>query len=142
MLNKLLSYGRGAALVLCLAAAARPALAKCRDAYSSTYGAWGSARICYTPVGKGWYKTTVKGTIRDTRADKRRAALYVTYRAKVNPWTHWGNKTEVFNRKIAVAEHKGATRYGSWSRGRVREVKIHVCTTDRFGTTWRCGPAR
>jgi hypothetical protein len=131
-----------AAVALSLSAA-KPGLAKCRDAYASSAGAWGSARICYTPAGKGWYKASLKGTIKDTKADKRRATLFVGYSLKTPKWFTAGRGFQPVVDRVQTAEHKGKTRYGSWTsrRGQVRNVTIHVCTTDRWGGRYNCSKA-
>ncbi|MGV9565026.1 hypothetical protein [Streptomyces sp. NPDC003480] len=100
---------------------------QCRDAYVSTSGAWGSARICWTPTSGG-YRATAKGTVKDTKGDSKRAALYVSY--------YTGGRQD--SDRIATAHPEGRTAYGSWSRNHVRDVTIYVCTIDRFGTTYNC----
>lgn len=106
---------------------ASAAATQCRNAYASISGAWGSARICWTP-SSGRYQATVKGTVKDTKGDSKRAGLYVSYYTG-------GQYTDD---RIATAHPYGHTAYGSWSKDHVRDVTIYVCTIDRFGTTYNC----
>ncbi|MFI0486441.1 hypothetical protein [Actinomadura sp. 9N215] len=102
----------------------------CRNAYVSTTGAWGSARICWTSLGGRFYKASANGTVKDTKGDGKRAALFVhTWNKKGRSWTP----------RLALATKKGQVRYGKWSNSKVKHgVYIYVCRVDRFNTTYNC----
>lgn len=102
----------------------------CRNAYVSTTGASGSARICWTSLGHSYYKANVTGTVKDTKGDGKRAALYIhTYDPSGHSYTP----------RLALATKYGQVRYGSWSSSKVKwGVWIYVCRVDRFNTTYNC----
>ncbi|WP_019633677.1 hypothetical protein [Actinomadura atramentaria] len=102
----------------------------CRSARVSVAGAAGSARICWTTLGRRVYRASVGGTVRDTAADGKRAALFV------HTWDRDGRSSTP---RLALATKHGQVRHGSWSGGRVRGgVYVYVCTVDRFNTSYRC----
>jgi hypothetical protein len=124
---------------------------QCRNANVSTAGAEGSARICWTPergeanqpaLGRGpWYRATVKGTVKDNKADKQRAVLYVRYHEPLtvgDPPAGAPLGPGIGERDVATAPAKGRTVSGSWSDRRVRDVTIRVCTVGTFGNQSSC----
>lgn len=84
---------------------------QCRNAYVSTTGAWGSARICWTNLGHNYYKASATGTVKDTKGDGKRAALYV------HTWDSHGHS---YTPRLALATKHGQVRYGSWSSSKVK----------------------
>ncbi|MFE7216703.1 hypothetical protein ACFU93_44205 [Streptomyces sp. NPDC057611] len=103
---------------------------QCRNAYVSTTGAWGSARICWTYLGNNFYKASATGTVKDTKTDGKRAALYIkTYNTSGHYYTP----------RLALATKYGQVKYGSWSSKKVKwGVYIYVCRVDRFNNTYNC----
>ncbi|MCP2340563.1 hypothetical protein [Actinomadura rupiterrae] len=102
----------------------------CRNAYTSTTGAWGSARICWISLGKGFYKIDVAGTVKDTKGDGKRAALYI------HTWDKGGHS---YTPRVALATKYRQVRYGHVAISKVKYTAlIYVCTVDRFNTSYRC----
>lgn len=100
----------------------------CRNVYVSRKGAWGSARVCWRGYQKkGWYEVSVRGTLKDTAGDSRRAAM-VAYGWGLHG--AWKQKQEDI---IGTAKKYKQVVYPVWSDKPVKDIKIKVCTVNRFG---------
>ncbi|GAA2618045.1 hypothetical protein SMC26_05480 [Actinomadura fulvescens] len=72
----------------------------------------------------------MSGTVKDTKGDGKRAALFVhTWNKNGKSWTP----------RVALATKFGQVKRGSWSNSKVKyKVTVYVCRVDRFNTTYNC----